>query len=250
MQPNAVQAGMVRPGASLAGLVALCLLATPALAGDRALIDIIGYSDDASYFAFEEFGIQDGSGFAYSNIYVVNLEADSWAVGTPIRVRAEDEAVSLSQIRAQAQAEAAETIAALDIDVPAEMVALVGDGAPDADGQSLRFGAPGYEPGAVRGDYELRLSSFATAAVAPCTEWFSVDPMGYELTISADGNERLVHRDESLPRSRGCPVTYRLYGVTLPFNAGSVDAAVALISVYPGGFEGPDRRFLAVPLGL
>lgn len=250
MQPNAAQAGMVRPGASLAALMALCLLATPALAGDRALIDIIGYSDDASYFAFEEFGIQDGSGFAYSNIYVVNLETDSWAVGTPIRVMAEDEAASLSQIRAQAQAQAAETIAALDIDVPAEMVALVGDGAPDADGQSLRFGVPGYEPGAVNGDYELRLSSFATTAAAPCADWFSVDPMGYELTISADGNERLVHRDESLPRSRGCPVTYRLYGVALPFNAGSAEAAVALISVYPGGFEGPDRRFLAVPLGL
>jgi predicted secreted protein len=230
--------------------MALCLLATPALAGDRALVDIIGYSENANYFAFEEFGIQDGSGFAYSNIYVVNLETDSWALGTPIRVMAQDETASLSQIRAQAQAEASETITALDIDVPAEMAALVGDGAPGADGQSLRFGAPGYEPGAVKGDYELHLSSFRTAAVAPCTEWFSVDPMGYELTISIDGNERLVHRDESLPRSRGCPVTYRLYGVTLPFNAGSAEAAVALISVYPGGFEGPDRRFLAVPLGL
>ena len=250
MQPNAAQAAMARPGASLAGLVALCLLATPALAGDRALVDIIGYSENANYFAFEEFGIQDGSGFAYSNIYVVNLETDSWALGTPVRVMAQDETASLSQIRAQAQAEASETITALDIDVPAEMVALVGDGAPDADGQSLRFGVPGYEPGAVNGDYDLRLSSFRTAAVAPCTEWFSVDPMGYELTISTDGNERLVHRDESLPRSRGCPVTYRLYGVALPFNAGSAEAAVALISVYPGGFEGPDRRFLAVPLGL
>ena len=130
------------------------------------------------------------------------------------------------------------------------MAALVGDGAPDANAQALRFGSPGYQPGAVMGDYELRLSSFATTAAAPCADWFSVDPMGYQLTISADGNERVVHRDESLPRSRGCPVTYRLYGVTLPFNAGSAEAAVALISVYPGGFEGPDRRFLAVPLGL
>ena len=231
-------------------LLGSVLTAASASAGDFSSFQPIGFSPDGRVFAFEEFGIQDGSGFAYSNIYVVNLEADSWAVGTPIRVMAEDEAASLSQIRAQAQAQAAETIAALDIDVPAEMVALVGDGAPDADGQSLRFGVPGYEPGAVNGDYELRLSSFATTAAAPCADWFSVDPMGYELTISADGNERLVHRDGSLPRSRGCPVTYRLYGVALPFNASSAEAAVVLISVYPGGFEGPDRRFLAVPLGL
>ena len=250
MQPNAARVVMARLGGSFAGLCGLILLATPALAGDRALVDIIGYSENANYFAFEEFGIQDGSGFAYSSIYVVNLETDSWALGTPIRVQAEDETASLSQIRAQAQEKASETITALDIDVPAEMAALVGDGAPGADGQSLRFGVPGYNPGAVKGDYELRLSSFRAAAVAPCVEWFSVDPMGYQLTISADGNERVVHRDENLPRSRGCPVAYRLYGVTLPFNAGSAEAAVALISVYPGGFDGPDRRFLAVPLGL
>jgi hypothetical protein len=24
---------------------------------------------------------------------------------------------------------------------------------------------------------------------------------------------------------------------------------VAIVAVYPGGFEGPDRRFIAVPLG-
>ena len=95
MQPNAARVAMARPGASLAGLIALCLLATPAFAGDRALVDIIGYSQDADYFAFEEFGIQDGSGFAYSNVYVVNLETDSWALGTPIRVRADDEITSL-----------------------------------------------------------------------------------------------------------------------------------------------------------
>jgi predicted secreted protein len=231
-------------------LLALITFATPVLAGDRALVDVIGYSENTNYFAFEEFGIQDGSGFAYSSIYVVNLDTDSWALGTPIRVRANDETTPLSQVRAEAQAKASENLEALDIDLPAELVALAGDGVPGEDAQTLRFGAPGYSPGAVTGDYELRLSSFATTAVAPCAEWFSVDPMGYQLVIASAGKERLIHRDEALPRSRGCPVTYRLYGVALPFNAGSVEAAVALVSVYPGGFEGPDRRFLAVPLGL
>ena len=250
MQPNAARMAMARPGVSLAGLLALYLLATPALAGDRALIDIIGYSENASYFAFEEFGIQDGSGFAYANVYVVDLESDSWVLGTPVRVRADDETATLSQIRAEARAGAAETIAALDINVPAEIVAMAGDGAPDNDGRALRFGAPGYAPGAVIGDYELRLSSFPTTAASPCADWFSVDPMGYQLIVSVDGIERLIHRDASLPRSRGCPLAYRIHGVALPFNAGSAEAAVALVSVYPGGFEGPDRRFLAVPLGL
>lgn len=237
---------MVRLVASIFGL----FLAVPALAGDRALIDVIGFSPDARYFAFEEFGIQDGSGFAYSSIYLIDLETDSWIVGTPVRKQADDESTTLSQVRAQVQSEAAEDIEGFGIDVPAEWAALIGDGAPDADAQTLRFGSPGYNPGDVSGDYELRLASFSTTAASPCAEWFSVEPLGYELTIADKGSERLIHRDGALPRSRGCPMDYRIYGVVLPFNASSISDAVALISVYPGGFEGPDRRFVAVPLGL
>ncbi len=247
MKPNAAWAGMARLGASALAILAL---ASPALAGDRALIDIIGYSESGQYFAFEEFGVQDGSGFAYSSIYIIDLHTDSWVVGSPFREQADDEGVSLSQIRAEVQLQAAADLAGFGIDVPAEYAALIGDGAPGTDGQTLRFGSPGYEPGNVSGDYELRLTTFATTAAAPCAEWFSVDPKGYQLVVADGDSERLIHRDGALPRSRGCPVTYRLYGVTLPFNAGSASDAVALISVYPGGFEGPNRRFIAVPLGL
>jgi predicted secreted protein len=247
MKPNEAWAGMAR---LVASALAVLVLAGPALAGDRALVEVIGYSENGQYFAFEEFGIQDGSGFAYSSIYIIDLSTDSWVVGTPLREQADDEGVSLSQIRAEVQLQAAPDIEGFGIDVPAEYAALIGDGEPGNDGQTLRFGSPGYQPGDVSGDYELRLSTFPTTAVAPCAEWFSVDPMGYQLLIADKGSERLIHRDGALPRSRGCPVSYRLHGVVLPFNAGSISQAVALISVYPGGFEGPDRRFIAVPLGL
>ncbi|UJW84485.1 DUF2259 domain-containing protein [Devosia sp. SL43] len=238
---------MVRLGASL---FAMLITVTSAFAGDRAVIDFIGFSDDSRYFAFEEYGIQDGSGFAYSSIYIVDLSNDTWVVGTPIRIQADDETVSLSQIRAEVQLQAADDIETLDINVPVEIAALIGDGTPGSDAQTLRFGVPAYTPGDVSGDYELQLSSFAAKAASPCQEWFGIDPLGYELSISDNGNERLLHRDATLPRSRGCPMAYRLYGVVLPFQAGSMGDAVGIVSVYPGGFEGPDRRFIAVPLGL
>ena len=229
--------------------VALMLAGLPAVAGDRAMLDLIGYSEDAHYFAFEEFGIQDGSGLPYSSIYVVDLTNDSWVVGTPIKLVAEGENQTLHQIRTDVLAEAVDEIEELGIHLPAELVALVADGAPDNDGTSLRFGSPGYDPGSVSGTSELQLTSYPTSAIAPCGEWFSIEPLGYELSLTDGDSTRLIHRDAALPRSRGCPTGYRLYGVALPFMAQSTDAAVALISVYPGGFEGPDRRFIAVPLG-
>ena len=228
------------------------LLAGPALAGDRALADFIGYSDNGRYFAFEEFGVHDGSGFAYSSIYLIDLTTDSWVVGTPVRAEAKDETATLAEIRAQAQSDARPALDAMGIAVAAEVAALVGDGVPDNDGISLRFGSPSFfAPGAVSGDYELQLSSFPVTTAAPCEAWFGEPPLGYELNIAtAGGSTRLLHRDATLPRSRGCPLQYRIYGVVLPFDAGSIAQGVAIISVYPGGFEGPDRRFIAVPLGL
>ncbi len=237
-------------GLHAAAALVFTLLSGAAFAGDRALIDYIGFSQDNRYFAFEEFGIQDGSGFAYSNIYVIDLSTDSWVIGTPVRVQADSEARTLADIRADAATRASSHVESFGIDVPVEIAAIIGDGVPDQDGKSLRFGAPGYGPGAVSGDYVLSLSSFVTSSASPCTDWFGSDPLGYELGITDKGSERLVHRDGALPRSRGCPLDYRIYGVVMPFMNPSISSAVAIISVYPGGFEGPDRRFLAVPLGL
>lgn len=247
MKPNAGQAGMARLGASLLALFALI---APAMAGDRALIDYIGFSEDARYFAFEEFGIRDGSGFAYSNIYVVDLSTDSWVVGTPIQREAENETQTLSAVRAETRERAASHIKEFGLARPVEIAALIGDGVPDTDGKSLIFGAPGYLPWAVTGQYEVRLSTFETSSFSPCKEWFDTLPLGYQLTIRDGGMERRVHRDDNIPRSRGCPLDYRLYGVVMPFQSTSISHAVAIISTYPGAFEGPDRRFLAVPLGL
>ncbi len=246
--------GSVRPGrrrhSHAAALLASALIAGPAIGGDRAAIDVIGYSQDSRYFAFEEYGIRDGSGFAYSSIYLIDLSTDRWVIGTPVQITADSEDEPLGVVREAAQAEAGEALSALGVVEPAEFAALLGDGVPDDDGQTLRFGVPGFGTGAPRGDYRLELSSFPARAASPCAEWFSFEPLGYELVIADGDNRRLIHRDSTLPRSRGCPQAYRLYGVVLPFGGTSISDAVALISVYAGGFEGPDRRFVAVPLGL
>jgi predicted secreted protein len=247
MQPNAERAATARLAASGLAFLAMAL---PALAGDRALIDYVGFSEDFRYFAFEEFGIQDGSGFAYSNLYVVDLVTDSWVVGTPLRVQAESETTSLHAVRQMVAEDAAGHFTEFGLTVPVEIAAMIGDGVPDSDAKSLRFGAPAYMPGTVSGDYTLALTTFETSATSPCADWFGSEPLGYELSITDSGTTRLIHRDQNLPRSRGCPTDYRIHSVVMPFLGTTLSNAVAIISVYPGGFEGPDRRFLAVPLGL
>jgi predicted secreted protein len=238
---------MVRLGVSSLAFLALGL---PALAGDRALIDYVGFSPDYRYFAFEEFGIQDGSGFAYSSVYVIDLLADRWLANTPIRVQAEDETTALGAVRQDALAKARTHIEALDISVPADLIALNGDGEPDRESLSLPFGIPGYLPSMLLEEFELTLATSAATTTDPCEDWFGIAPQGFSLHLTQGGEARLIHQDGvKLPASRGCAFNYRLYSVVMPVSALTLEHAVAIISVYPGGFEGPDRRFLAVPLG-
>lgn len=224
-------------------------IAGPAAAGDRALLDVIGYSEDGRYFAFEEFGIQDGSGFPYSNIFVIDLSADSWVGGSPFRLRTDADNAALQTTRRDNRQAADDALTEFGITEPAQVLALIGDGEP-ADATELHFGAAGYGPGEVLGNYSLGLDVFeAKAGDAACTSYTEQPIVGFALTLGTDGNPRELHRDTTVPKSRGCPLAYRLYGVVGMANTGNIDGAVALISVYPLGFEGPDRRFIAVPIG-
>jgi predicted secreted protein len=247
MTPNAGIAGTARLAASLL-LVAL-LLPAVATAGDRALAEFIGYSGDGRYFAFEEFGIQDGSGFPYANIYVIDLPADSWVSGTPVRVRLDREDADIAAARAAAREQAAERLESLEISAPAHLIALNGDGEP-GDGLTLDFGAVSYigsEPATL---WTLELEIFDAQSPEDCVTYLGEEAKGYALLLQGNGVTRELHRDTGqLPRSRGCPTTYRIYGVVARPDSGTLDDAVAIVSVYPFGFEGPDRRFLAVPLG-
>jgi predicted secreted protein len=245
----AVQVASARRAASLVAVLGAMTL--PALAGDRALLDVIGFSPDASYFAFEEYGEQDGSGFAYANIYVVDVARDSWLPGTPVRVRADDEATPLADIRAEADGKAQPFLEETNVSTPAEIVALIGDGAVGPDATVLSFGRPGYAAGEVSDRRDLQLTTFPATSVEDCSTYFGTEPLGYRLTLSDGSAAITLHEDTGpLPRSRGCPLDYRLHAVVLPWQSVVQERGVVIVSVYPGGFEGPDRRFLAVPFAF
>lgn len=247
MTPNAARGDTVRPAAS--GVLALALLAaTPAVAGDLAYIDYLGYSADGRYFAFEEYGIQDGSGFPFSNIFVVDLPTDSWVSGTPVRVVVEDDWDSdLAAARAQAASEARPILNASGIGTPAHLLAINADGDPrTGDGRVLDFGRPGYVQSEVHDVRRLALDVVRRPAAIDC-EIIANETYGFALSL--DGVA--IHTDAgTLPRSRGCAMDYKIYAVLRPIDYAMIEGGVvAVIAYYPYSFEGPDRRFLVVPLG-
>src|SRR5690349_16201742 len=126
MKRNVVLQALARLAVSL--IAFMMLAAAPALAGDRALFNFIGYSQDGTYAAFEELGEWDGVGGYYSHIYIVNLTDDSWVKGSPYLVdpnpNVDEDTTPIGVVRAKALELARAKLNELKIDVPAETLYL------------------------------------------------------------------------------------------------------------------------------
>ena len=177
---------------------------SPALAGDRAILDIIGYSQDLRYFAYEEYGELDGIGLAYSSVYIVDLSSGDFAGGSPFKAEADEETQQpVAEMRAKSAAAAKAELAKLKIDTPAEIEALSGDGV-IGPAATMRFGLPAYgEPGATQDDYTLSLNSFDLPLSETCQAQIGERGQGFALSIAGDGPTRELHRDAALPDWRG-----------------------------------------------
>lgn len=220
-----------------------------AMAGDFAQFRSIGFSADGAIFAYEEFGIQDGSGSAYSNIYFIDTAKDSYLSGTPIRVQAPENDSSLRRVRTEAAAKANPLVARYSLnDNPGQLVAFnpyseVGP-APD----TIRYYAFPTEP-RVGQPYTLKLTE-TEAPVPDNCKGLIERSAGFQLAFTEKSGVQVnetVYQDERVPQSRGCPTGYRISGV-VTYQGGSQAIHVALVTLLRFGFEGLDGRWLAVPL--
>lgn len=239
---------MAAAGSVLRGLALSLCLPLAAQAGDHAQFNPLGYSGDGRYFAFEQYGIQDGSGFPYSEIFLIDLDTDSFAGGSPFRARVDEDGAGLGEARQQAIAAASSALVSHEIFTPARIIALNGDGEA-GEGLALTYGVPGFGFADIIDEHTLSLEIFKAPTSQQCVDWFGEEPMGYALLRETEGVTTEIHRDTRIPASRNCAITYKFYGVTLPFAAYDNASAVAVLSVWSHGFEGPDRRFIALPVG-
>ncbi len=238
---------MFREGTSQATALSFFLgsamLPLSAGAGDYAELAVLGFSPDGQYFAFEEFGIQDGSVFPYSNIYLIDTSTDSWIDGTPIRVLIEGESPPLAETRSESADRFRSFL--IEYQIGAEGITVAANPLTEtsADPHNVSF-AP--RPSAINGNYELTLQEYDLPAPAGCPG-DGYEYKGFQLTMTdSSGQQSVLSRDTRIPNSRRCPLGYAITEVVIykPQNRGPVFAVI--VSVLSVGFEGPDRRFIAV----
>lgn len=230
-------------------LSALLAGAPPAagLAGDMASLNVLGYSRDGKVFAFEEYGIFDGSGGAYSTIYFIDIDPDRFLPATPVRSLVHEEG-QLARIRAESRAKADPLIAAHGlIDNPGVMVAYNPPSEVGSNPHALRY-YPFLSAQVTGYTYTLRLEERAFAPSQDCLN-MTGSYAGFTLRLTerqGSSVDTVLHADSTIPKSRGCPNGYRI-GAVIASEMGDAPH-MAMILVDSMGFEGNDRRWIAVPI--
>jgi predicted secreted protein len=238
-----------------AALIVLGLMfALPAYAGDAAKLNVIGFSADRKYFAFEQYGQQDGSGFSYSDIFITDIETNTWVKGTPLRFQAESEEVTIEVARKSSANAADPLLLKYKVDQIAEVIAANPMTEVVVTRKTVTFdtgfvGVPLPLDRTVEGRFELNLTTSAFPATEKCpTEDGKVSGFALRLTNTITNAITIAYEDAKIPDSRQCPIDYDIETIVSYRDLKDEPAYVAMISVYSLGFEGPDRRFIAVPI--
>jgi len=232
-------------------LLAVSLLAqfatsVTAHAGDVAELEILGFTGDGGVFAFEEYGVYDGSGFPYANRYYIDTSNDSFLPGTPIRVRLDDENATLDAARLQARQKGEAIVKQAELTANRGITAGFNP-VTELSADPFRMVVnprPIFSP--VDPPLEFRLDEIGMNDTEACQSHGEIN--GFRLLrIEANdgGQTHLLHEDKSIPKSRGCPNGYRI-GAVQTFSMDSISTFAVLITVRQYGFEGPDFRWIAV----
>ncbi|MEP6432260.1 MAG: DUF2259 domain-containing protein, partial [Lentilitoribacter sp.] len=189
-----------------------------ATAGDFAEFRSLGFSKDGKVFGFEQFGVQDGSGFPYAERYFIDTATDRYIKGTPFRIRIEDENATLHQARQMAKDASQAIMNSYDIGVEhASILAFNPSTEKSADPYLITFQSFSYEPN-PNSPNELNLELIDLTPSKDC-ENITPDAKGFKLVLSNDDSKTssIVHEDKSVPKSRNCPIDYQISGA-LAFN--------------------------------
>lgn len=204
-------------------------------AGDAAELNFIGFSGDGAHFAYEQFGVQDGSGFGYSHIFFVDAAKNAWA--RPPQGVEDEKGDPLEAVRARARKAADESLRKFGIETGNTGDHLVSHPVTDLGVEDRRAKfrlLSGPEA------YEIRLEETPVKNEV-CEDRGRPEAL---LTVTLEGgpSARVLQKDATLPRHWGtCPGGYRVQDVYVFKNTLAV-----FLNVYTAGFEGPDMRYMAL----
>ncbi|MGE0501866.1 MAG: DUF2259 domain-containing protein [Rhizobiaceae bacterium] len=230
----------------IAVLCACIAIAPLARAGDTAFVEILGFTPDGRVFAFEEYGVQDGSGFPYSHRFYIEVAADKFLPNTPVRVTIEDEGATIDDARAKSKIRGEKIFKDAQLARNRGFTAAFNP-VTELSADPFRLTAnprPVHPP--VDDPVEFRLEEIHVVTPSRCEGLGDIVGIRIlRMFATPGGRTELRHQDSGIPLSRGCPTGYRIGGLQTFFPHNGRPAYALLIAIRRFGFEGPDYRWIA-----
>ena len=217
-------------------LAVVLLVCLSAYGADQAWFRLLGFSADGRFLAWEEGGVQDGSGFSWLRVVVLATET-STEVESSYQVW-EDELNEPEE--GFFQSEKNRLLMKFGIDTPPGEPLIyrpLTDLNPQGD--SLRFCLEYFCPGCWADEYVLLLEQTPVGYEEGYPDWFP-EPVILSLTV----DDKCFFNEEEPPEEYGYVFGYGIAGIYRNPFAGN-ELVVTLHSVVPG-FEGADGRFRVV----
>jgi predicted secreted protein len=222
--------------------------------------EIIGFSEDGRYFAFEVFGYEAVAGSPFAELYVLDTLTNEMVGGSPFQqqlwtMETYDEYEPpaelppgglLESVRADVQAAAAPALKGFAI--VGDAGRLVVSNIATEIARSAEFVARAGYPLQTAG-MRIDLEEYAAELAEPGTCHSAFAPyVGVAVTLTAgDGTVIDEWRDEAIPPHRFCPTHYLLSDVLLFEAPDSTVAVVILTTAWPF-LEGAEARYTAIAL--
>ncbi len=212
----------------------------------------LGFSPDGRHFAFMEHGVQDGSGFPFANVFVIDLNRDAW-MGPPVRVLIRQEAEDARAAMRRALRLARPMLERAGIDSLLTGRELFHAPPTEGTGPAITatFTIRRWQVNDPHRRYELRLSTFPLPG-GDCAPDMVEGARGFALDVRPGQTGRYVrlHADSRIPPSRHCPVAYAIDRVIHHLLPRGAPRTVIIIRFAYPAFEGFDERYLAIPVRL
>lgn len=226
-------------------LLALALASASAQAGDASLTRSLGFSADGKYYAFAQFGTQDGSGFAWAEVAVIDVSKNAYAASRTVLIREENssEEAALASAVKQVQLPRFGIVAGKNLGRTL-LQRLPTDRSTYTSNQfTFDYWAEGGASSPTP-RYDVAIESSATEDKTDgkyCTDVFGMAPQLLKLSVLGGAAPVVLQNDESLPKRRLCAGNYALRSVTSYKNK-----LVIGVSYEEPGFEGPNVRNMIV----
>ncbi len=223
----------------------LSLLPSLAFSGDQASFHLIGFSPDGEYIGWKTGGIQDGSGFQWVTVEV--LETQTSLQMEKFRYVWDDCTDELPDLADLSTIE--EKIGGICSvwGVETELLSepLVYHALTDLGVRrdTVLFCLESYVPDYHSGEITLTLANKPAGIPQNYPDWFP-PPVTPVLQVSVNGEEHTFFEEDVIPESWRLSMGYGIYAVySNPFFPENL--VVVLASTEPG-FEGPNGRFRVV----